>query len=154
MKSFLIVLASLLSGGVAAGPGKDARQLLIETDQAWSQAASEGKDPGKVAAFWADDALIVPAGAPIVSGKAAILDYVKNSFATPGFKISWKTLDATVSSDGTLGYTRAESTFTFPGPDGKLQTQTARGIAIWRRADDGQWKCVHDTWNHGPDGGG
>ena len=150
MKSTMLLLLSLFLSGVAAGQGKDDRQLLMETDQAWSQAASEGKDVEKVVAYWTDDAVIVPSGAPTISGKAAIRDYVKQSFGTPGFKISWKTLDASVSSDGSMGYTTAESSFTFPGPDGKLQTQTGRGVAIWRRNSDGQWKCVYDTWNHGP----
>lgn len=150
MKSTMLLLLSLFLSGVAAGQGKDDRQLLMETDQAWSQAASEGKDVEKVVAYWTDDAVIVPSGAPIISGKAAIRDYVKQSFETPGFKISWKTLDASVSSDGSMGYTTAESSFTFQGPDGKLQTQTGRGVAIWRRNSDGQWKCVYDTWNHGP----
>ena len=125
----------------------------METDQAWSQAASEGKDVEKVVAYWTDDAVIVPSGAPIISGKAAIRNYVKESFATPGFKISWKTMDAAVSTDGTMGYTTAESSFTFPGPDGKLQSQTGRGVAIWRRDSNGQWRCVYDTWNHGPETG-
>jgi ketosteroid isomerase-like protein len=150
MKSTMLLLLSLFLSGVAAGQGTDDRQLLMETDQAWSQAAAEGKDVEKVVAYWTDDAVIVPSGAPIISGKAAIRDYVKQSFETPGFKISWKTLDASVSSDGSMGYTTAESSFTFQGPDGKLQTQTGRGVAIWRRNSDGPWKCVYDTWNHGP----
>jgi ketosteroid isomerase-like protein len=153
MKRIVLLLLSLFLSGIATGQDKDARQLLVETDQAWSQAASEGKDVEKVVAFWADDAVIVPSGAPMISGKSAIRDYVKQSFETPGFKISWKTLDAAVSSDGTMGYTTAESSFTFPGHDGKLQTQTGRGVAIWRRTSDGKWICVYDTWNHGPGSG-
>jgi len=148
-----MLFLTLLASGAAAGQEKDARQLLMETDQAWSQAASEGKDVEKVVAYWTDDAVIVPSGAPIISGKAAIRNYVKESFATPGFKISWKTMDAAVSTDGTMGYTTAESSFTFPGPDGKLQSQTGRGVAIWRRDSNGQWRCVYDTWNHGPETG-
>lgn len=93
----------------------------------------------------------MPAGAPIISGKAAIRDYVTQSFATPGFKISWKTLDATVSDDGTMGYTTAESTITFPGADGQPVTETGRGVAVWRRDPSGAWKCVYDAWNHGPE---
>ena len=149
----IMLFLTLLASGAAAGQEKDARQLLMETDQAWSQAASEGKDVEKVVAYWTDDAVIVPSGAPIISGKAAIRNYVKESFATPGFKISWKTMDAAVSTDGTMGYTTAESSFTFPGPDGKLQSQTGRGVAIWRRDSNGQWRCVYDTWNHGPETG-
>lgn len=149
----IMLLFAFLASGVAIGQEKDARQLLVETDQAWSQAASEGKDVEKVVAYWTDDAVIVPSGAPIISGKAAIRDYVAQSFAIPGFKISWKTLDAVVSTDGTMGYTTAESLFTAPGPDGKLQTQTGRGVAVWRRGSDGQWRCVYDTWNHGSEAG-
>lgn len=146
----LMLISMLLVGGGAVAQDPDAREELIRTDQAWSAAASEGKDVEKVVAFWSDDAKIVPAGAPVVAGKDAIRAFVAQSFATPGFHISWKTLDAAVSDDGTMGYTTAESTLTMPGPDGHLVTGTGRGVAVWRRDPDGAWKCVYDTWNHGP----
>ncbi len=146
----LMLWSTLLACGSAVAHDPGARDELIRTDQAWSAAASEGKDVEKVVAFWSDDAKIVPAGAPIVAGKDAIRAFVTQSFATPGFRISWKTLDADVSDDGTMGYTTAESTLTMPGPDGNLVTETGRGVAVWRRDPDGAWKCVYDTWNHGP----
>lgn len=145
----MLLLCSLLVAGPTLAQDDSATRELILTDQAWSAAAAEGQDVEKVVAFWADDGVIVPAGAPVVSGKAAIRAFVSQSFATPGFHISWKTLDAEVSADGTLGYTTAESTMTAPGPDGRLVTATARGIAVWRHGPDG-WKCVYDAWNHGP----
>ena len=141
---------SLFASGSALAQEQGVKEDLIRTDQAWSAAASEGQDVEKVVGFWSDDANIVPAGAPIISGKAAIRDFVTQSFATPGFHISWKTLDAAVSQDGTMGYTTGESTITAPGPDGKLVTEMGRGIAVWRRDSNGSWKCVYDTWNHGP----
>src|SRR3546814_399426 len=141
MKAIALLCSVLLACGSAFAQD-NLRDELIRTDQAWSAAASEGKDVEKVVAFWSDDAQIVPAGAPIISGKAAIRDYVAQSFAIPGFNISWKTLDAAVSDDGTMGYTTADSTTTFPGPDGKLVTETGRGIAVWRRDASGAWKCV------------
>jgi len=104
----------------------------------------------RVASFWSDDATITPAGAPLVIGKAAIRNYVAESFATSGFHISWKTLQATVSQDGTMGYTTDDSTMTFPGQDGKLMTVAGRGVTIWRRDASGNWKCVYDIWNYGP----
>ena len=124
------------------------KEELIRTDQAWSAAASEGKDVERAVAFWSDDATIIPPGAPIINGKEAIRDYVAKSFATPGFHISWKTLDAAVSQDGTMGYTIADNTMTFPGTEGKLITIDGRGVAIWRRDAAGAWKCVCDIWNH------
>ena len=149
MKAIALLLFSALFASGCAVAQQSARAELIRTDQAWATAASEGKDVEKVIAYWSDDAQIVPAGAPIISGKSAIRAYVAESFATPGFKISWETLDAAVSNDGTMGYTTAASTFTFPGPDGKLATETGRGIAVWRRDSSGEWKCVYDTWNSG-----
>ena len=149
MRAIIVLTSVLLLCGPAFAQDS-AKDELVRTDQAWSAAAAEGKDVEKVVAFWSDDARVVPSGAPIISGKSAIRDYVAQSFATPGFRISLKTLYATVSDDGTMGYTTAESTFTFPGPDGKLVTETGRGVAVWRRDSSGDWKCVYDTWNHGP----
>jgi ketosteroid isomerase-like protein len=145
--SFLAV-----SGCASMPSADDARQELFRTDQAWAAAASAGKDVDRVASFWSDDGVIVPAGAPVVAGKAAIREFVAGSFATPGFHIGWTPVlsQVHVSADGTMGYSASESTTTFPGPDGKLVTLAGRGVSIWRRDADGQWKCVYDTWNHGP----
>ncbi len=147
-----VVLASILIGSGCASIQRadNSSEELRRTDKAWAAAASEGKDVDRVASFWSDDGTITPPGAPVVVGKAAIRDFVAQSFATPGFHINWKTLQATVSQDGTMGYTTADSTMTFPGPDGKLVTVAGRGVAIWRRDSSGAWKCVHDIWNHGP----
>ena len=142
----LLFLATFASVALA----NDATSELFRTDQEWAAAASEGKDVDRVAGFWSDDGTIAPSGAPLVVGKAAIRDYVAQSFATPGFHIGWKTLQASVSDDGTMGYTTADSTMTFPGPDGKLMTVAGRGVAIWRRDSNGKWRCVYDIWNYGP----
>ena len=146
------LLASvLLLSDCATLPGaSDSQQELLRTDQEWAAAASEGKNVERVASFWGDDATIAPPGAPLVVGKAAIRKYVAMSFATSGFHIGWKTLQATVSQDGTMGYTTDDSTMTFPGQDGRLVTVAGRGVAIWRRDASGNWKCVYDIWNHGP----
>jgi len=96
--------------------------------------------------------VIVPAGAPVVAGKAAILAFVAGSFATPGFRITWtpRLEDVHVSADGTMGYSVSDSATTFPGEDGKLVTVPGRGVSIWRREPGGEWKCVYDIWNNPP----
>ena len=153
MKTFLLALLGLVlfsANCVTLARAQDPQAELLRTDQEWAAAASEGKDVDRVAGYWSDDATIAPAGGPLVVGKTAIREYVAQSFATPGFHIGWKTLQATVSDDGTMGYTTADSTMTFPGPDGKLMTVAGRGVAIWRRDARGKWRCVYDIWNHGP----
>jgi ketosteroid isomerase-like protein len=146
----LLAHVLLLSGCTSVPNTSNAQAELVRTDREWASAASEGKDVDLVASFWNDDATITPADAPLVVGKTAIRNYVAQSFATPGFHISWKTLQAAVSQDGTMGYTTDDSAMTFPGQDGKLMTVAGRGVAIWRRDASGNWKCVYDIWNHGP----
>ena len=146
-----VVLASILvvSSCASIQSANKSSEELRRTDEQWAAAASEGKDVERVASFWSDEATITPTGAPLIVGKAAIRNYVAQSFATPGFHITWKTLQVVVSQDGTMGYTTDDSTMTFPGPDGKLVTVAGRGVAIWRRDSSGAWKCVYDIWNNG-----
>ena len=162
MKKAIVVMGlALLAGGAmpaavaqdsAAVERQDAREALFQTDQAWAAAASAGQDAAYVASFWSEEGVIVPDGEPIVSGKAAILDFVTQAFATPGFRIQWtpRLEDVHVSADGTMGYSVSESSTTFPAPDGSLATVQGRGVSIWTRQPDGSWKCVYDIWNDAP----
>ena len=148
----LATLAVILSvSGCASIPDPgNAREELLRTDRAWSVAASEGKDAERIVSFWTDDATITAPGAPPISGKAAIRSFIQQSLATPGFKISWVPAQASVSADGTLGYTTGTNSSTFPGSDGKPMTTAGRYVTVWRKDASDMWKCVEDIWNSGP----
>jgi ketosteroid isomerase-like protein len=157
LATLVLLFCGFAPGLVAAqdlsAPDREkARESLLRTDQAWAAAASAGKDAALVASFWSDDGVIVPAGEPVISGKAAILEFVTGSFATPGFHISWTPSieHVHVSADGTMGYSASDSVTTFPGSDGKLATMQGRGVSIWERQPGGEWKCVYDIWNDAP----
>lgn len=124
---------------------------LLQRDRDWAAIAAEGLDVDRILAFWTEDAIVVPPGTPILRGKAAIREYVKGSLAIPGFRIHWRPASASVSPDGTLGYTTGENAVTVPGPDGKLVTVAGRYATVWRR-EGGDWRCVVDIWNSGPEG--
>jgi len=36
------------------------------------------------------------------------------------------------------------------GPEGKILTIYAKGVAIWRKDASGNWHCVVDIWNEAP----
>jgi ketosteroid isomerase-like protein len=44
----------------------------------------------KILSYWSDDAVVYPPGVAVVSGKAAIRNYVSANLKTPFFSISWK----------------------------------------------------------------
>ncbi|MEO8675870.1 MAG: DUF4440 domain-containing protein, partial [Casimicrobiaceae bacterium] len=141
----------LLVAGCAGAPGIEReRDALLQRDRDWAAVATDGKNLERIVEFWTDDAVVIPAGAPVVRGKAAIREYVRTSLAIPGFKIRWNPRDASVSADGSLGYTTGENAVTLPGPDGKPMTIPGHYAAVWRREPSGEWRCTVDIWNNGP----
>jgi len=139
--------------GSCSRPSFDAateQASLLKRDAEWADAASSGKDVEKIISYWTDDALVVPPGQPVVEGKAAIRAFVADSLKIPGFKIHWVSEHVSFSPDGQLAYMRGTNQTTVPGPNGKLMTLPGRGVTVWRREPDGQWRCAVDIWNDPP----
>ena len=148
--AIFVSLGVLTAGCTTVSSAEGNREALLRVDREWAAAAAEGKNVGRIVSFWSDDATVYPAGASLVQGKAAIRAFVQQSLAIPGFHISWRSDQASVSADGTMGYTMGTNALTVPGPDGKLMTVAGRSVAVWRRLAGGEWKCVIDIWNSGP----
>ena len=123
--------------------------VLLQRDAAWSAAAYEGKDAETILSYWADDAIVVPAGQPTATGKTAIRAFVTSALKTSGFKIRWTSAPPTFSHDGTLAYMQSATETTISGPNGAPLVMHSRGLTVWRKDADGQWRCVVDTWNEG-----
>lgn len=151
VRALLLALAAVAAGCTPAAPDLATQaQRLMKRDQEWSQLAAAGKDVERTAAFWADDAVIIPQGQPVVEGRAAIHAFVADAFATPGFRISWKSARPVFSPDGRFAYMRGVNTTTMAAADGSPVTLSGRGLTIWRLDTDGQWRCVVDMWNDPP----
>ncbi len=91
-----------------------------------------------------------PDQAPI-TGRPAIKEYMAAAFATPGFSVQWVTGETRVASSGDLAYSFSRSRYSFPDSSGAIQTVFAKGVTVWRREADGNWRCVADIWNSAPE---
>lgn len=123
---------------------------LLKRDAEWASVASAGQDVEKIVSYWSDDALLVPPGQAVVEGKAALRAFVAGTQKIPGFHIRWASEKVSFSPDGQLAYMRGTNETSFNGPDGKPTTVLGRGVTVWRRERDGQWRCVVDIWNEPP----
>ena len=128
----------------------DDRILLRKTDEEWSALAREGTDADRIVSFWSDDAKVYPPGAPILEGKRAIREFVAASLKTPGFSVSWEPADVVVAPGASMGYTTGSNRLTFPDAAGHIVTFEGRYVTVWRKSNDGTWKCVIDIWNNKP----
>jgi ketosteroid isomerase-like protein len=125
------------------------RAEIQRADEEWAAAASAAQDLDRILSFWSEDATVFPPGAPAISGKTAIREFVANSLRTPGFSITWKTTQITVSPSGDFAYCTGPNRFTFQSPDGGVVTSYGKAVTVWRK-DPAGWKCVVDIWNDDP----
>ena len=137
------------AGRTAAGGGdtKAEEAKLMETSRVWSALASAGKDPQAVAAYWADDAVLMQENIPTMRGRDQARKFVEAAFKMPGFKIEWEPIEAHVSASGDMGYIIERSRVTEPGADGKPVTTEARSLTVWRKDAGGNWRNVVDMSN-------
>jgi len=127
-----------------------ARRAIAEADRAWAAAAASRDLEASVRAM-AEDGVMYPPDQPPVVGREAITKYMASAFATPGFSVTWTTGEIHIASSGDMAYSDARSRYTVPDSAGAVRTIDAKGIAIWRRGSDGEWRCVADIWNGAPE---
>jgi ketosteroid isomerase-like protein len=145
----LIFSAPLVSSRAlhAAEIDRAADAVAIRTlDEQWPAAAAR-RDVAATVAFYADDAVLLPANAPIARDAKSI----RESWAgllVPGAKVSWKVTKAEVAKSGELGYLYGTYELSMKDPKGGAAILDAGKIVeIWRKQADGTWKCIVDTYN-------
>ncbi len=123
---------------------------LMSLSKEWAKAAIE-RDVEKVVTFWADDAVIMSPNEPAMIGIDAIKQMVDESMQIPGFEVSWEPQEAFVSKGGDLGYVIIKNYFKIPTDTlGNVTTIFNKGVEIWKKNEDGQWKNVVDIYNGDP----
>lgn len=125
------------------------RQRLVERDGEWSRLAATNGDVEAILSFWTDDATLLPPGMPPVVGKPALREYVNGSRSIPGFSIQWTTDQVEVSGDGSLAWILGSNVVEMDGEAGPVRSE-GRVATVWRKEDDGIWRCCLDVWNEGP----
>jgi ketosteroid isomerase-like protein len=156
MRLFLCVFIGTLLIAVAVVPAvrpfvsaspkdKDTAETLRQLEGEFMKAATEHGSQGYIS-YYADDAVEVPNGAPIIQGKA-------NIAKTMGFlddknnRLTWTPVGADISASGDLGYTYGTYEFRAVGKDGKPVVEHGKYTSIWKKQKDRSWRVVLDMGN-------
>ena len=133
------------SGGGAAGT-EDARQAIAASNQRWEEAALAG-DAAGVASLYADDAVLMPPGAPRAEGRAAIESALAAMFeAAPATSVSIESDATTFSESGELAYDVGTYAMAGTTPAGEAWEDKGKFLAVLRNVG-GEWKIAADIWN-------
>jgi len=138
----LLAITSSIAGVALAAPGAD-ETAVRALDSNWVNAYNAG-DAKTVAAQYAEDAVLLPPGAPLAAGRVAIL-----SFFTKDIAASKAAGVMLVFNPGTsVGISRdlawASGTYRATVKDAVVETGKFMSVA---RKKDGKWLYLRDTWN-------
>ena len=109
--------------------------------------AAKAKDLDRYVSFYADDAILLWPGAPMVTGRAAIRKFMRLFFSMPDFSLSFKTARVELSLAGDFAYTCGTNKVTLVDPNGKRMKDSGKYLTVYRKQSDGTWKVVADMGN-------
>lgn len=144
--SLTTLAATLLAAYQTVRPADDAARQLLEADRRWAEVAATG-EVREVLNLWTEDAVNYFPGEPPAVGREAIGKLVRTKRALPGFSVRWKAADASVAQSGELGYTHGSFTLSLTSPDGKKIQRRGNYVCVWRKQEDGSWKCELEMSN-------
>lgn len=130
-----------------------APKVDIEAETAALRARSEGvvaaekaQDIEAAVAFYAEDAIVQPAGAPLLRGRDAIRGMYNDVFGSGAVKQfeSIPTL-IEVAAGGDVGYEYGVNRFTLTTPGGDM-LDVGKYLVVWKKVD-GQWYAAVLSFN-------
>lgn len=123
----------------------DAHRML-RFAKAWEDLFEAG-DAAGMAASYAEDALLVATATATVRGRPAIEAFWRQSCERAKSISLVRTVHPEhTERDGALGYSRGQ--VRMHAPDGSLRA--VRYVTVWRRQQDGLWRCVVDISSQTP----
>lgn len=135
----LAPLLLVVAIGACAAPVGEESSELAALGERWMEAFNAG-DVDALAAFYAEDARLLPPNAELGQGREVARAAFSDMIAS-GIKGQLETIEAVAAGD--VGY--RVGTYSLQGPDGAALDR-GKYIEVWRRID-GAWQIENDIWN-------
>jgi ketosteroid isomerase-like protein len=131
----------LVSAGCAAAPqvDLDAETAAVTARSEALAHAEAAKDAQAAASFWAEPAIVQPAGGPQIQGRQAVLDGYRQFFgALKEFEGTSTGID--ISAAGDMAWDYGVNRLVFSTPNGDV-VDNGKYIAVWKKIDN-EWYVV------------
>jgi ketosteroid isomerase-like protein len=120
-------------------------KTLRDVDAQWLKTVGT-KDLDATIGVYADDAVVMPADAPVANTKKAIRA-VWAPMVAPNASISWQVNQAEVARSGDLGFLRGVYRLVAKDTAGNATTEQGKFLEVWKKQADGKWKCAVDSFS-------
>ena len=151
---YLAVLIALFAGGVGAalarpnlhsGNRSNDEALIRRIDALWSTAADDKDLEGAVYPY-ADDASMLPFGAPIAAGTDAIRKTWAALMAKPGYSLTFVPTKIEVASAGDMAWEIGTFELRLNDAQGVPMDIPGKYVVTWRKIGP-TWKVAADIFN-------
>ena len=120
------------------------RAEVDEANRRFMEAFERG-DAASVAALYAEDAVVLPPDAPMISGRAAIEEFWRGLMAAGARGVNLVTLR--LAGSGDVLHEVGRATITIQPEDGETDTLVVKYVVVWERDPAGGLALAVDTWN-------
>jgi uncharacterized protein (TIGR02246 family) len=145
--SIIAVAAVIASVGCGRGSSVDVQaeeEAIRRLDRQW-QAAVDARDVAAAAAFFAPDAVLMPANGPMIVGREGIEAWFSEWLVVPEISNTFEPDMIEVAASGDLAYDRGTYRFVLDTPEGRTE-DVGKYVVVWKKID-GEWRAALDIGN-------
>jgi uncharacterized protein (TIGR02246 family) len=122
----------------------DGAQAIQNTETQWNH-DYVSRDPDKIVAYYADNAVLMAPGMPPSIGKDSIRTTIHEMVSDPALTLKFHAAKIEVAQSGDLGYAQGSYTMTMTDPHtNKIVADRGSYVTTYHKESDGQWKAVAD----------
>jgi uncharacterized protein (TIGR02246 family) len=154
MKSFMTlcataVLAWTITGcNQASPPAEDTRdadvKAISDLEVEWNKDYA-ARSAGKIASYYAGDAVLMAPGMPPATGADAILSATKQMLTDPALSLTFQTKRVDVAKSGDIAFSQGTYRMTMTDPvTHQMIKDQGSYVTTYRKQPDGSWKAVED----------
>jgi AhpD family alkylhydroperoxidase len=121
-----------------------AEEAITELNHQWVQAFKD-RDFDKIGSLMADDAMLLPQGAPAVLGRSAVVEMWKSWGELANVAVDFAADKLVVAQSGELAYDYGHYSFAFDSDEGRVSDE-GKYIVIWTNVG-GEWRIAADIYN-------
>jgi uncharacterized protein (TIGR02246 family) len=119
-------------------------QALKDNEAQWNK-DFQAKDAEKLAAHYADDAVLISPGSQPSIGKEAIHSALKDMVGDNALSLSFQAARVDVAKSGDFAFTQGSYTLTMTDPATKKPVNDKGSyVTVYKKQADGSWKAVSD----------
>lgn len=145
--AFIVIAIAVGSLGCGGGSTVDLRaeeEAIRRLDRQW-QAAVDARDVAAAAAFFASDAVLMPANGPMIVGREGIEAWFSEWLPVPEISNAFEPDQIEVAASGDLAYDRGTYRFVMDTPEGRAE-DVGKYVVVWKKID-GEWRAALDMSN-------